>query len=329
MGVYHISGLGTSPGALTMPLTAVYILQIAQALSDERAEKFFEYSGELGGKGSYEKTKGLPEVVIAFTSREVIEGNVEIRYNSRWFNMSGKGTERIEKPIGKYFKKLFKYIKTEFNVGFKKFDFYLVEVNHQNFEDCFRKVGVTLKALIGKEVWANMIGGSNQINASILTAGAYTATVARYYYLFQTVVGLLEPEWIEKPNRRNLTCLVGNILSKWYELPIFNLEIGGILRKIGEIFGDREKVNVEEFRRKLIDFMRRQNYVGKVDEQFFAKLRGKVVIPKGDVVEKGPIFDRMFKIWNEIDKTEVKTFSDWKKWAKDEGILHEVDIWSL
>jgi hypothetical protein len=45
MGVYHISGVGFRPGAVTVPLTAVYILQIAQALGIEEAKEFFRYSG--------------------------------------------------------------------------------------------------------------------------------------------------------------------------------------------------------------------------------------------------------------------------------------------
>ncbi len=91
MGVYHISGLGTSPGALTMPLTAIYVLQVAQAVGFEEAERLFEHSGELGGKGSFEKVRGLPEVVIAFTSKEVIEGKIYVRYLSKWFGFSGLG----------------------------------------------------------------------------------------------------------------------------------------------------------------------------------------------------------------------------------------------
>ncbi len=185
MGVYHISGVGFRPGAVTVPLTAVYTLQIAQALGIEEAKEFFKYSSEAEKKGSYEMTKGIPEVLVVFTSRDVIEGRKKLEYKSNWFSLSGGSEEKVEKPIVKYLKKLFRHIEKNFNLEFCLKKFYLVKVDHQNFDDCFEKIGVILRALKDKEVWGNMIGGTNQINLAMLTAGAYTATISSITICFR------------------------------------------------------------------------------------------------------------------------------------------------
>lgn len=92
-----------------------------------------------------------------------------------------------------------------------------------DFEDCFRKAYPTLYALRDKEVWVNMVGGSNQINTALLWSGCLTATPSRYYYLFQEGE-LLHPNQ-EKPRGR-----VERLdLSRWYELPFFSLQLGPVI----------------------------------------------------------------------------------------------------
>gem|GEM_PF-780138 len=316
MGVYHISGLGFRPGALTMPLTAVYILQVAQLYGNEKAEAFFKYSGEAIGKGSYEKIRGKPEALIIFTSREVIEGRKNVIYRSNWFKLSGNKSENIEKPIIQYLKMLVNYINNIFNIKFCIKYFYLVEVNHQDFEDCFEKIGVILRALERKEVWANMIGGTNQINTAMLTAGAYTAVVSRYYYLFQSDVDLMEPEWISKPtNENDLNLATNEILKRWHELPIFNLELGNILRDISNLFVGRNSIHIKEVENILEKY--------GIKRQFLAKLRGRLLEFKGDKVSKGQMFDKIVGIWNKISEVDVKDkINEWK----ENKIIREVDV---
>ncbi|MEM4711664.1 MAG: hypothetical protein QXI78_01305, partial [Archaeoglobaceae archaeon] len=110
----------------------------------------------------------------------------------------------------------------------------------------------------------SIIGGSNQINIAILTAGAYKATVSRYYYVFQNTQNLLEPEEIEKPSRENLNQIVCEAIRRWQEFPIFNIGIGDLLRNINEVFEHRKKVNKKEIEGVL-------EYLG-FGKQYLAKL---------------------------------------------------------
>ena len=47
---------------------------------------------------------------------------------------------------------------------------------------------------------------------------------------------------------------------------------------------------------------------------------------KGDIVEKSPLFERLVKLWEDLDKKDVKNFSEWIKWAESKGILRKVEI---
>jgi len=59
MGVWHISGLGISPGALTVPTTSIYLLLKAAEEDESRACEFFDTSGErIKKKGTL---RGSPE----------------------------------------------------------------------------------------------------------------------------------------------------------------------------------------------------------------------------------------------------------------------------
>ncbi|MEM2060336.1 MAG: hypothetical protein QW089_06375 [Archaeoglobaceae archaeon] len=319
MGVYHVMGLGKNPGVVTVPLSLVYILQLGQALEIEKAKDFFKSSGELERKGSYEREKGMVEAVIVFTSKETIEGTVLNSCQSKWFGFGfnrGDRSYTLESVYMKFFNKLFDYFEEKFGFRPKEFRMFAVEVNHQDFEDCFKKIGTTLNALKDKEIWGSIIGGSNQINIAILTAGAYKATVSRYYYVFQSAQNLLEPEGIEKPSRENLNEIVCETIRRWQELPIFNIEIGDLLKKINEVFEGRKKVN-----RKEIEGVLESCGFGK---QYLAKLRNFLVF-KDDTVERTHLFERLTNIWGLVDESVIN-FSEWKKWAEENTILHEIQI---
>ncbi|ALM76264.1 hypothetical protein [Thermococcus barophilus] len=321
MGVYHLSGLGLSPGAVTMPLTAVYILQAAAQLGHEKAKMFFAHSGETEKKGSYEKIKGFPEALIVFTSEEAIEGRKRLRYRSNWFGMRGGGGEKVHKPITKYVRRLLSYINDTFSLGFKppKY-FYLVKVNHQSFEDAFYKIGVTIEGMRDKEVWLNLIGGTNQINLALLLAGAYTAVSLRYYYIFQTE-DTLEPSWIDKPrDKATLFKAADEILQRWYFLPPINIGIGFILREL-YLYFHHTNTNSRGFisKSKVLKILKQRGY----DSQFIPKLIefGYIVSVNESAFKKGPMLDRTVEMFFKIEKQRIRNTADWKRWAESEGIL--------
>ncbi|MHA1294502.1 MAG: hypothetical protein ACTSQJ_17825, partial [Promethearchaeota archaeon] len=69
MGIFYLSGVGLSPGSATIPLQYLYLMQKMARNGNNQAQDFFKESGE-----KREKDKGIPECLIFFTSKEVIEG---------------------------------------------------------------------------------------------------------------------------------------------------------------------------------------------------------------------------------------------------------------
>jgi hypothetical protein len=80
MPIYHITGLGVNPGAVTVPLSVVYSLLQQASKGVPEAKEFFMYSGEME-----QEEKGAPETVIIFTSKEVIEGREQRDIRDNWF----------------------------------------------------------------------------------------------------------------------------------------------------------------------------------------------------------------------------------------------------
>jgi len=60
-------------------------------------------------------------------------------------------------------------------------------------------------------------------------------------------------------------------------------------------------------------------------KDYIPKLRNFLII-KDDFVEKGPIFDRLVGLWQKLDEIEIENFTEWKKWAEEEGILSEIEV---
>jgi len=323
MGVWHLSGMGLYPGAVTMPLTYIYLALKQASKGDEQAKKFFETSGEKG-----QKLKGAPESIVIFTSKEVITGKEDGKKWEKWNNLSIRDNwfntqkqENAPKTITKYLSNLFKELKDEsfsefYKEGWIK-DLYFVEVSHEDFDDCYLKIGVAMHALRDKEVWVNMIGGSNQINLSLLISGSYFAVPSRYYYIFQSQITLLHPE-INKPNLNDPKNIMEILDKKWHEIPVFQLGLGELIVKIDELFERREKIALGE----VENILRELGY----SKQHLAKLRGRIINVDGNTVSKEPLFEKIKNMIIKIKEQNVKNVSDWLKWCKKKDILWKCSL---
>ncbi len=314
LGVFHLSGLGLNPGALTVPLTYVYILLKATTKGNEKGTEFFALSGELS-----QEIKGAPEYIIVFTSKEVISDKINVRNKARdtWFNTNTENN--MPKTIYKYLWKLWKELKDdefkEFYNGMWIKGIYFVEVDHEDFDDCFYKIGVLMNSIRSKEVWVNMIGGTNQINIAMLVAGGLFAVPARYYYIFQYETGWLNPE-INKPSMKKPEPeIIERLLDNWREIPIFHIDIGDIIKKLDELFQEREQpINIGELREKLGGY-----------EDILPKIRGRLVYIVGDKVFKGRLLGEVLNMKRKIEEEGINDFSSWKKWVSERKILWEMN----
>lgn len=95
MGVYHLMGLGLSPGTVTGPLSYLARRYTRWSPDDER---FFGRSGERDHREEGKKV-GSVQAVVLFTSPEVLSGDLKtVRYVDNRYGTS-TGAEREEAPM--------------------------------------------------------------------------------------------------------------------------------------------------------------------------------------------------------------------------------------
>lgn len=170
MGVIHFAPIGTSPGAVTSALAYLVHNQ------DKFAEAF---------KGQ------IVESIVIFASYDVADGttpvseciwneyqNITIR--KRWRRVDGANVVDVA----------LQFIKEEIApVMPRKGTVYCWEVDVHDFDACFNAVARATLALapqekVGKNIWANLTGGTNVLNAAILEVAFMSGLISRIYYTF-------------------------------------------------------------------------------------------------------------------------------------------------
>jgi len=303
MGVYHLSGLGLNAGAITAPLTYVYLMHRASR-NNERAREFFETSGERG-----QTDPGVPEAIILFTSKGVIEGKGNQGID-RWF--LSRTTGNIGESINNYLGKMLN------EYGYNEIRYkYMIEVKHEDFYDCFKKIYLTLNGLKNKEIWINMTGGTNQINSSLLIASGLQGVSARYYYFFQNQINLMHPD-MERETIEN--SIIETLPKYWFELPIIWLDTEKLFDKLKERFNYSNIINKGE----LIGIL---NEIGESNQNstMLIKLIGSRIIKSAgnDTFKEGEMLKNWCKILKELksESKNINNFTEWKTWAKNNNII--------
>ena len=309
MGVWHISGLGTSPGAFTVPMACIYLLLKAAREGMPAGREFFETSGERSQKKG--NLRGFPEGFVIFTSEEVLEQEISRRFvtNVRWYGNNGKD---VTKVTCKFVMDLHKEFFRDYDVP----EIYFLAVDHKDFKKALPVIYTTVNALGtrgGKELWANMVGGTNQINASILTAGSLSGAISKYYYYFEQDNDLLHPD-IKKPNGDISKGQIDLILSKWFQLPIYDLGWGNISEKINELMEQHNNI-------VPLHVVKEELKKTGMESQFLAKLTGsRLIVIKDNLVTPGANLNQLKDILTAIYEPP-ENLSKWKEWASREGIL--------
>ena len=301
MGVFHLSGLGLNPGAVTVPLTYIYFLLKQCREGDEKAIEFFKYSGEEN-----ETLKGKPEALIIFTSKEVIEGKKQVESRDNIFNTPKQ--KSIPSTIMKYLQNLVKALNFkdslygEFGVRY----LYFVEVDVNNFDDCYRKIYLTLKGVKEKEIECNLIGGTNQINLSLMLASSITGVVARHYYVFEEKINFLHSPTIRSKNQK-----IKVPPQNWYEIPSMFLSYGEIINKLSSLGILSHPVNISLIKNIL-------NEAGLN----LKKLCGRWIEVEGEKVKPGKLLRKILKFHEklEIEAQKLDDFSNWKSYFEEKKL---------
>ncbi|MCS7145929.1 MAG: hypothetical protein RMJ28_02755 [Nitrososphaerota archaeon] len=312
MGVYHFAGLGTSPGAVTSPLTIIYILLKSAKLGDKRARDFFRHSGERG-----QELKGAPENLILFTSRDVINGmKPKNQLMSRLFPNKKFGDNIVE-IIHNFLSNLTEALGLSriYDEGWIK-KIYLVEVDHLKFDDCYPKVNTFLYACRDKECWINAQAGSNPINTSLILAGSLNLISWKYYHVRQTSIDLLDLDSLRQDALEDPQPYIDKLLSLWGELEIFGLGIHDVLRRLNDLFSSRARINISELEKIL-----EENGLSRI---FLRKLEPYLKL-QGDSVSKSERFDKLLQAFSNRWAQADNSTEAWRL-AREKGILYEVDV---
>lgn len=237
MGVYHLMGLGCSPGAITGPLS--YLAHRYQRWNDEDRQ-FFSRSGEVWQRKEGSKV-GDVQACVLFTTPEVLTGKDKDRpFNSYSYvvNPPGRIIEQPKQNGGPMKEVLRHLLAKEWPgvAGRRKYgDIFWCEVDRRNIQSTYGRIIQVVAALTGvggqgHEIWINLTGGNNVINFALELATTLSAGIARLYY-------------VQAENQAAESCIRFTTQNGyWVDLPVMPLALGRLSHAILELL-ELEPVN--------------------------------------------------------------------------------------
>lgn len=231
MGVYHLMGLGRSPGVVIGPLT--YLAhRYGQWNADDRL--FFARSGEVVQRQRGEKVGDIQALVL-FTTREVLSGEaLAYEYVD---NPSGRIAKEPRKP-GRLMKEVLRtLLRREWPAiggGRSESTIFWCEVDRRDIRTTYERVVQVVAALAGvggqgKEMWVNLTGGNNVINAALELVAMLSGDVTRMYYV-----------QAENPDAEKCVRYTAED-GYWVELPVMPLALGRLSQTIIDLVTDPQR----------------------------------------------------------------------------------------
>jgi hypothetical protein len=254
MGVYHLMGLGLSPGAVTSPIS-----YLAELYKDENWETegkdFFAHSGEEEHReennqlGVIKKVGGI-QLLILFTTKEVINGEVDCEeYIKNPYGKIGgnyeKRTDAMKKVLEPLLIQEWSKIKAPQigNTGI----IYWCEVELRDIKTTYERIAKVIASLAkgngqqGKEIWINLTGGNNVINSALQIAASLSREVARLYY-------------VQAANNKAEKCVYFTSKNReeyWVELPVMPLVISDLSNAVLDILRLNSEISSKDLHGRL------------------------------------------------------------------------------
>ena len=223
MGVYHLMGLGTSPGAVTAPLS---YMAHRYARWNAEDQLFFERSGEARQRDKSAKV-GDVQALVFFTTQEVLTGSMPaLRYvDNHPGETIGKQIERA--PM----KQVLTSLLADILPGISKrdaVDLFWCEIDRRDIQNVYERAIRVVVALAGvggqgKEMWANLTGGNNVTNFALELAATLSGQIARLYYIQAQDIDAERCVYFTAEN------------GYWVELPVMPLALGRLRATILKI----------------------------------------------------------------------------------------------
>ena len=234
MGVYHLMGLGRSPGAITGPIS--YLAYRYQRWNEED-RAFFARSGEVRQREAGEKVGDIQAVVL-FTTREILSGTVPaFDYVDNPLGRIAKDPRVSGGPMKEVLRRLLRREWPAISGGRPEGTVFWCEVDRRDIRTTYERVIWVVAALAGvggqgKEMWVNLTGGNNVINFALELAATLSGAVARLYYV-----------QAENPDAEKCVRFTAED-GYWVELPVMPLALSPLTRAIIDLLAQKGPISL-------------------------------------------------------------------------------------
>lgn len=233
MGVYHLMGLGLSAGTVTGPLS---YLARRYARDSEVDRAFFGGSGERVHRQEGRRV-GDVQALVLFSTCEVIEGAMAGRYLDNRYGSAGEGALRSA-PVADVLRRTLPEVLRPVAPGRAEVLVYWCEVDRGGFDGTFLRMVRVVAALRGagkqgKEMWANLTGGTNVMNTALLLAATLSGDVARTYY-------------VQAPTGTEACLRCPREDGYWVELPLVPLAVAPLAEPVLDLLTLRGPLSASE-----------------------------------------------------------------------------------
>lgn len=267
MGVYHLMGLGRSPGAITGPLS--YLAHRYQRW-DKNDQIFFARSGEVAHRQEGKRV-GDVQALVLFTTREVLSGKDETTGKEMFTlsyidNFPGRitfGPERSGESMKPLLRQLLRKILPNISGERSEVELFWCEIDRRDIRSTFERIAWIVSALDsvggqGKEKWMNLTGGNNVTNFALELAATLSGAVARLYY-------------VQAENSTAEKCIRHTAENGyWVELPVMPLAISRPGQATLEILTDKGgQVDLETLYSTLMGHERFWNLIQGLSKEIF------------------------------------------------------------
>ncbi len=277
MGVYHLMGLGRSPGTVIGPLTYLAHRYTRWNADDQR---FFARSGEARQRQAGEKV-GDVQAIVLFTTREVLDGKVlAFDYVDNPPGRIAKGPEVKGGPMKEVLHALLRREWPAISGGRREGTLFWCEVDRRDIRSTYERVVRVVAALAGvggqgKEMWANLTGGNNVINAALELAAMLSGNVARLYY-------------VQAENQDAEKCVRYTAEDGyWVDLPVMPLAISRVTRATLDLLDPPKPISAKELYGRLLEHPEHWNLIRGVAFKTFEEVYLKPMWKQGLIAESG------------------------------------------
>lgn len=304
MGVYHLMGLGRSPGAITGPVSYLAHRYVRYNPDDQ---VFFSGSGEKIQRQAGQRVGNI-QAVVFFTTQEVYDGDVKaFRYI---VNPPGSVPKNPAEQEGKAMRELLpgllskewelmakQHARDNAKAGHQhspELPVYWCIVNRRNVQQTFERVAQITVALREKELWANLTGGANVLNFALEMASILTGDIARLYYV------LAQDDVAEKCIRYT------NEADYWIEMPAMPLNISRVVRAVIRLLENHGgPINVRDLYARLLSDENAWSLVQGVSPDSFQSDYLRPMWKQGLISEQGAgyVLGQRWRVLEPYDRT--------------------------